>query len=91
MAVLALLAYGAHAQLSKGGLPLSIQVKENFDYAPVTTAALPDLESGLNKWSKQPEPKPALVALMTPTDLSFPASGTIVPACGWKPYLESPA
>lgn len=84
----------AMAQLSNGGLPLSTQVNENFDYVPVTTAALPDRETGLEQWAKQPEPKPALVALMTPTDLSFPASGVMYPLANgtriWKAQFKVP-
>ncbi len=77
LALLALSGMSARAQVSHGGLPLSIQVDEHFDYVPVTTATLPDRESGLAKWAKMPEPKPALVALMTPTDLGFPTSGSL--------------
>lgn len=76
LALLALTGASAHAQVSQGGLPLSIQVDGHFDYVPVTTATLPDRESGLAKWNKMPDPKPALVALTTPADLGFPASGT---------------
>lgn len=75
IALLTLMNTVALAQLSKGGLPQSIREKGDLAYAPVTEAALPDQKSGLEKWAAMPEPKPALVALMTPTDFSFPASG----------------
>jgi len=77
LALLTVFASAAEAQLSTGGLPLTIQNDAKPGYVPVTQAALPDMEKGLKTWNNVPEPKPALVALMTPADVSFPNSGVV--------------
>lgn len=70
-----------HAQLGKGGLPESVQLRNIEQYVPVNPAVLPDWKSFQQKEKNDAAAgisKPLTVALFTPTDISFPASGSIV-------------
>lgn len=75
----------ANAQLSEGGLPASrLQPGQNGQqYVPTATCALPDWNKAI-KESEQAEAngrqQPYLVALFAQSDISFPASGTLVKA-----------
>jgi hypothetical protein len=71
----------AQAQLSEGGIPLSVQAALKSQYIPVATYALPDWKSTITKNEKaeaEGKPQPYLLALFTAADVSFPASGTFV-------------
>ncbi|XZF13400.1 T9SS type A sorting domain-containing protein [Chitinophagaceae bacterium MMS25-I14] len=68
------------AQMNIGGLPQTMLGGRAADYVPVTTSVLPDWNSGLKNWDAIGGPKPYLVALMTPADLSFPNSGILYTA-----------
>lgn len=71
--------YAASAQIGQGGVPLIPAQADR--YVPVSRYPLPDWESKL-KQTEQDEaagkPQPYLVALFTPSDVSFPASGTLL-------------
>lgn len=69
----------AQAQLSEGGIPLSLRSEVKDQYIPSFAAALPDWASALRKSEAMEaagKPQPYLVALFTATQVSFPASGT---------------
>ncbi|PSK95044.1 T9SS type A sorting domain-containing protein [Taibaiella chishuiensis] len=73
-------AAGAQAQIGKGGVPESVQLRNDQQYVPVHTAVLPDWASFLQKEKAAiaaGTPKPLTLSLSTPTDISFPASGSI--------------
>lgn len=81
LALLATMALNAQAQLSEGGLPLSMQSKTIDQYIPVSSYTLPDWETARQKAEKEEMAgfsKPYLVALPVTADISFPASGTLV-------------
>ncbi len=72
---------GVRAQIGKGGLPESVQLHNDQQYVPVHTATLPDWESFRAKEKTDIAagiPKPLILSLSTPTDISFPGSGSIV-------------
>lgn len=67
------------AQISEGGLPLSLQ-KNDASVAveiPVTVGMLPDWNSYLKKEQKGPFTDPYMVALFTPASVHFPEDGII--------------
>jgi hypothetical protein len=69
----------AQAQLSEGGLPLSLRAELKDQYIPTSTYALPDWNSAVKKNEELEaagKPQPYLVALFTNTYVSFPTSGT---------------
>lgn len=73
----------AQAQLSEGGIPLSVQSGMKDQFVPVAAYALPDWKSTLAKNEKaeaEGKPQPYLLALFTAADVSFPSSGTFVKA-----------
>lgn len=81
LALLAMVGLNAQAQLSESGLPLSMLSKTKEQYVPVSNFSLPDWETARQKAEKDELAgitKPYLVALPVATDISFPASGTLV-------------
>lgn len=78
-AILAATAYGAHAQIGKGGLPLSFQTDVNFSNIPVARYANPDWDAYLQQDKEDTRfTKPFLAALYTTADFGFPQSGQMV-------------
>lgn len=79
--MLSLTGWQAKAQLSEGGLPLSMQAAAREQYIPVSSYALPDWEKARLK-AEQDEmagiTRPYLVALPMTADIRFPESGTLV-------------
>lgn len=68
-----------HAQLSKGGLPLSFQDKTIYNSIPVATYANPDWDAFLQQEKEQTATNhPLQVALLTGTDFGFPQSGQLI-------------
>lgn len=73
----------AQAQISEGGIPLSVRSLLKDQYIPTSTYALPDWNATMAKNEKAEasgKPQPYLVALFTATDVSFPASGAFAKA-----------
>lgn len=78
-AILAGTCYGAHAQISQGGLPLSFQTDVNFSNIPVARYANPDWDAYLEQDKEDTRfTKPFLAALYTTADFGFPQSGQMV-------------
>lgn len=78
-AILAGTFYGAHAQISQGGLPLSFQTNVNFSNIPVARYANPDWDAYLAQDKEDTRfTKPFLAALYTTADFGFPQSGQMV-------------
>jgi hypothetical protein len=81
LAILLSAGFCAQAQLSDGGLPLSMQSQIVDQYIPVNQFTLPDWEAAKFK-AEQDERKgiarPYLIALPIAADISFPNSGTII-------------
>jgi hypothetical protein len=79
IALLCVLGLSAHAQLSQGGLPLSMQYPAGDQYIPASVYKLPDWETAQAK-SREDEAagfsRPYLIGLFANTDISFPSSGT---------------
>jgi hypothetical protein len=81
LAMLMSAGFCTHAQLSDGGLPVSMQSQIQDQYIPVNQLVLPDWETARVK-AEQDEMKgitrPYLVGLPVAADISFPNSGTII-------------
>lgn len=69
-----------YAQISKGGLPLSLQDKTMYSQVPVSTYVDPDWDGFLRKEQEQRSQmnRPLQVALLTATDFGFPQSGQLI-------------
>lgn len=73
----------ANAQLSEGGIPASRQQNGSTQYVPTATYGLPDWQTAISESEKAEangQQRPYLVALFAGSDVSFPASGTLVKA-----------
>lgn len=71
----------AQAQLSEGGIPLSAQSTLKNQYVPVSSYALPDWKPAITKIEADEargKAQPYMMALFTPTNVSFPGSGSFV-------------
>lgn len=79
LALLGSLALNVRAQLSNGGLPLSMQTSLGDQYIPTNRLLLPDWGTAKAKAEKEEMAgitRPYLVALPVTADITFPSSGT---------------
>lgn len=79
--LLASLGYSATAQISEARLPQSMLAQIREQYIPLTKYALPDWKTAKDGFEKEEAngfSRPFLFGLPVATDLSFPASGTLV-------------
>lgn len=97
IAMLGALSFQGQAQLSKGGLPLSLRTPEGKEtIVPVNKATLPDWNTELAKWDadQSSSSKPFLLSLFTPTNIDFTNSGILYTAANgsriWKAKLTIP-
>lgn len=70
----------ARAQIGNGGIPESMQQRNMQQYVPVSTPALPDWKAYQAREAADVNAgitKPLIVALLTASDIAFPASGVI--------------
>ncbi|WP_118972221.1 T9SS type A sorting domain-containing protein [Taibaiella koreensis] len=71
--------HAATAQIGQGGVPLTPRQADR--YVPTSQYALPDWQTTLKKAELEEtagKPRPYLVGLFTPSDISFPGSGTLL-------------
>ncbi len=89
LALLAAIGYNAAAQLSEARLPQSMLTQIGEQYIPQAKFALPDWKVARERFEKEEAngngfSRPYLFGLPVATDLSFPASGTLVTLPGGK-------
>ncbi|RQO31211.1 hypothetical protein DBR32_04375 [Taibaiella sp. KBW10] len=75
-------AFNTKAQISQGGLPLSMKQEVALTNVPLSDYQNPDWESYLNKEKERPNKSkvtgPVKIGLHAPTDFGFPQSGQMI-------------